>query len=317
MPDTSVITVCLNPTIDRVIEVDGFTIGAHQVGREILRAPGGKAINVSRVLAALGVRSVATGFLGADNRTGFDAVLDDPLVADEFFALPGRTRENVTITDRRTRQETHIRDVGLAVDPRSLDRLMRKLSLMSRPGNVVVFSGSLPPGIDAEDFDRMVTGCIEAGAHVAVDTSGPALRTMAGKSLWLVKPNAPELAELAGRELADLDEQLATARALTADVRHVLLTRGGEGAYLLTGALAVHARADVDPALLRNTVGCGDALLGAFVGATCRGLSARDALVEAIAVATASACHVAVAAFEPDLVAELREKVQLTDLPAA
>ena len=82
----AIITVSLNPAIDRVIEVENFTLGEHQVGHEIMRIPGGKAVNVSRVLKTLGVRNIATGFLGRDNRHEFDSVLSGHLVGDERVA---------------------------------------------------------------------------------------------------------------------------------------------------------------------------------------------------------------------------------------
>jgi 1-phosphofructokinase len=315
-PTPAIITVSLNPAIDRTIEVENFTLGAHQAGREIRRTPGGKAVNVSRALAALDVGTIATGFLGEENRSGFEPVFRKTLVTDQFFTLPGRTRENVTIADRATHQETHIRDRGLEIPRRFLDRLDKKLTLLAGADSIVIFSGSLPPGIEAEDFRRSVSHCIHSGARVAVDTSGPALQAMAGLPLWLVKPNAAELSELAGRALQDLVEQVQAARRLTTSVDNVLLTRGREGAYLVTADMALHAKVDVPPERVRNTVGCGDALLGAFVAGVWNGLAPREALAQAVAAATASACSISPAEFDPETLAEFRTKVQLTEVEA-
>ena len=314
MASPSIITVSLNPALDRVIEVDGFTIGAHQVGREVLRSAGGKALNVSRVLAAMGIRSVATGFLGDRNRGGFDSLLSDPLVGDEFFPLPGNTRENVTITDRRTGQETHIRDVGLEVAPRHLSRLAKKLRLLAADGGILIFSGSLPPGIGPADFSDLVAACQAAGARVAVDTSGDALAAMAGRRLWLVKPNGVELPLLAGREARGLDEQLAAARGLTDRVDNVVFTIGADGAYLFTRALALHAWVDVAAGSIRNTVGCGDALLGAFVAGVWRGREVGRAFRDAVACATASAMTITPGEFDAETFSQLQAKVEMTEL---
>jgi len=314
MVTATVITVSLNPAVDRVIEVDGLSLGAHQEGRELRRIAGGKAINVSRVLAALGIRSVATGFLGQASRAEFTNMLASPLIADEFFSLPGRTRENVTIADRRTHQETHIRDVGLPVDERSLERLTRKLQHTSSERSIVIFGGSLPPGISPQAFAALVNGCTSAGARVAVDTSGAALKAAAGGPLWLIKPNAAELSELGGVRLAAPDAQVAAARKLTDHIETVLLTRGAEGACLLTRQLALRGKVTIDPQRLANTVGCGDVLLAAYVAGICRGQSPREALAGALAHASASACHVATAEFDPSLVAELLAKVEISEI---
>jgi 1-phosphofructokinase len=311
---TTIITVTLNPAIDRVIEVENFTLGAHQVGREVLRSPGGKAVNISRILSALGVPTVATGFLGADNRKEFAPLLADMSVRAEFFTVPGRTRENVTIADPATGQETHVRDVGLTVSPRDVARLSSKLSLLSRAGGIVIFSGSLPPSMAPEVFGQLVETCMKAKARVAVDTSGPALREIGGRPLWLAKPNAAELPDLAGRELPDLKDQLTAARRLTWHIDNVLFSRGAEGAYLFTQELALFGRAPLEAGRVRNTVGCGDALLGAFVGAVFKGLPPRQAFAEAVACSTATACTLMPAELDVQVLEELRPLVEIQDI---
>lgn len=312
-----IITVSLNPTIDRVLEVQNFTLGQHQVGREVLRVPGGKAVNVSRVLASLGVRSVITGFLGAENRLQFDPFLKSATVVDEFFVLPGRTRENVTIVDPHAGQETHIRDVGLTVDATNLNRLRKKLDLMGREGSIVIFSGSLPPGVTPLDFQGLVRTCLDTGARVAVDTSGAALHAMTGLPLWLVKPNLAELSELTGRAAQTVTEQLDAACELAATVNTVLLTRGAEGAYLVVEGKVYHGRAALDQARVVSTVGCGDALLATYVAGAVRGLKPPAALRDALACASASACTAAPAEFDADVMDELRATVEVEALPPA
>lgn len=312
-----IITVSLNPTIDRVLEVENFTLGRHQVGREALRVPGGKAVNVSRVLASLGVRSVITGFLGAENRAQFEPFLRSAAVMDEFFVLPGRTRENVTIVDPHAGQETHIRDVGLTVDATNLNRLRKKLDLMGRKGSIVIFSGSLPPGVTPLDFQGLVRTCLDTGARVAVDTSGAALHAMTGLPLWLVKPNLTELSELTGRTIETVADQLDAARGLAATVETVLLTRGAEGAYLVVDGNAYHGRAALDPARVVSTVGCGDALLAAYVAGAVRGLEPTAAFRDALACASASACTASPAEFVPGVMDELRATVEVESAPLA
>lgn len=309
-----IITVSLNPAIDRVIEVENFTLGRHQVGREVQRSPGGKGINVSRVLSALGIKSVATGFLGEDNIGSFEPFLSDPNVGNEFFVLPGRTRENITITDPRAGQDTHVRDAGLTVAPRHLDRLANKLRLLSHPEAIVIFSGSLPPGATPQDHAVLVDACLDPGARVAVDTGGEALAPLAGRNLWLIKPNAAELAEFVGCRLDDRRDQILAARNLTAHVAIVLLTCGEEGSYLFTKDHALHARVPLGQDEVRNTVGSGDVLLGAFVAAVWQGRPLPEALTEAVAAATASVCTVTSAEFDPKLAAQLRRRVELVEV---
>jgi 1-phosphofructokinase len=307
--ETRIITVSLNPAIDRAIEVERLIPGDHLLGRELTRTAGGKGVNVARVLAALNTRCVATGFLGEANRGEFDACFAEANIADQFFPLAGRTRENITLVDCSDNTETHIRDVGLEVSQRDLDRLTSKLRLLSEDGTHVLFCGSTPPGVSPEQFSALVDACTEQGAHVAVDTSGEALRAMRGRDLWLLKPNAKELQDLVGRELSGLDEQFDAARELAEDAEHVILTRGAEGAYLFTRQLECHAHVAVPADDVRNTVGCGDALLAAFVAQRRKGEGLRMSLGRAVACATASACHEATAKFDPDLLDTLEDIV--------
>lgn len=314
MPATTIITVALNPAIDRAVEVDRLVPGSHQVGRELARIPGGKAVNVSRVLDALGVRNVATGLLGEENRGVFAPLFASGRVSDEFFSLPGRTRENITITDRQNAIETHIRMPGLEVPARQLERLTKKLLLLAGADSIVVFSGSLPPGVSVEDFAKLVDACVSAGARVALDTSGDALGALAGHKLWLVKPNAAELSLLVGRELATANEQVEAARRLVGPVETVLLSRGADGAWLFDSELALHARVDLAGRAVRNTVGCGDALLAAFLAGVWREQPVRYCLRDAVACASAAALTPTSAEFDADVYTTLQDQAELTEI---
>ncbi len=308
----TIVTVTLNPAVDRALEVEALTPGEHQVAREVTRTPGGKGINVSRVIAALGVGSIATGLLGEDNAGEFSAVFDNRRIRNELFRIPGRTRENVTIVERASVRETHLRDVGLTVPACDLQRLRSKLDLLSRAGTYVLLCGSLPPGVTSEDFAGLVDVCIERGAKVAVDTSGDALRAMAGRKLWLLKPNVDELGQLTGRTPTTPAEIAQEAGGLLEHVDCLLVTRGSQGAELFTRDVSIHALARVDEEEVVNTVGCGDALLGALVAGLVRGKALRDAFADAVACASATALSSGTARFDPETYRRLREKVLTT-----
>lgn len=309
---TQVLTVCLNPTIDRSLEVPNLTIGAHQKGREIYRIPGGKALNVSMVLSRLGVRSVATGFLGRDNRAEFDEVFRDSLMVDQFFPISGRTRENVTLLDPETRTETHIRDEGPTVSGEDIARIVSKIGLLCRPGTLAVFSGSLPPGIEFEQFAHMVDSARKAGARVAVDTSGPALTRALDARPWLIKPNCRELSELLGRTIDGVAQCITAGTSLLEKVEVVIVSFGAEGAALITAEGAWHGRAEMDPESVVSTVGCGDALLAGYISAETRELDPPDALAEAVACASAAATSVAPGEFDVAALATLRARVTVS-----
>jgi fructose-1-phosphate kinase PfkB-like protein len=147
-----------------------------------------------------------------------------------------------------------------------------------------------------------------------VDTSGEALRATAGKPVWLLKPNAEELQTLAGRPLPTRDDQLVAARELTATAEWVLLSLGADGAMLVGRDAAWSAAAPLPADQVRNTVGCGDVLLGAFVAAIHQGQSPENALADAVATATAAAAHPATAVFHQELRDQLRTQTTIEEI---
>jgi len=284
-----VITVSLNPAIDRIMEVPRFAIGQHQRGRLVSRTPAGKAVNVSRALATLGVRNIATGFLGEQEVEFFEKAFDPSRVQAQVLPLPAPTRENITIVDPVAHIETHIRDVGFVIGDTHRIRLGKKLSLMCREGSIVVFSGAVPEGISPEQFVDLLEICISAGARVAVDTSGAPLRAAASLPLWLMKPNVAELSEIAGRPLTTEADLLAAGRDLARRVKTVIVSRGEAGGFCFISDSVLAGHVPLEPERVRNTVGCGDSLLAGFIAGQILHDNVRDSYRYALAVATASA----------------------------
>ena len=328
-----IITVTLNPAIDRVLRVEHLRLGEHQLGEELWRVAAGKGLNVSKALARLGVPSIATGFVGRDNgayfesllRLGFEAGGERDLAARinlQFLEVPGLTRENVTLIDAGDRGETHIRDRGPPIGERDLLRLRRKLDLMSRPGALVIFGGGLPPGLEPEPFAQMVHVCIHAGAQVVVDSSHSALAAVRDQKLLIVKPNREELADLLGRAprpgsgqavAADPDALLSAGRELAERFPYVLISLGADGALAFHDNCALRGRVAVDPARVVSTVGCGDCLLAGLVAALAEGEPFERAFARALAVATANVTRGAPADFDP---ATVREFLAAADVQA-
>lgn len=308
-----ILTVGLNPAIDRVIEVPGLRLGVHQTGREISRCAGGKAFNLTRVVTALNVACTATGFLGRDNESQFARLLGADRVVDRMVRLPGATRVNITLADPERGTETHIRDRGLAVGREDLDALAEVLQRQVRPGTVVVFSGSLPPGCGGADHNRLVGAANAAGGHVVVDSHGPAVAELAER-IDLAAPNAAELAEWASEPTETAAQQLQAAEAVLGRAEAVLLSLGADGAMLIRPDLRLHAVVRGESIEPVNTVGCGDALLGAFLAGRVQGRSDRQALAEAVATATASAVTSLPATFDPSVRDRLRAQVRVRSL---
>lgn len=314
----------MNPAFDKVLEAPGFRIGSQVTARRVAWYPAGKGVNVSRVLAILGGRSIATGFVGRNELRLFEEHLErtgEGRIVCQLLVVRARTRDNITIVDPVDDTETHIRDVGFNVQPADVDRLQSKLSMLARPGAVVAFCGSLPPGVEPERFAEMVRTARRAGALVVVDTSDDALRALQGEDIWLAKLNERELATLSGMATDTPEAVVEAAHRLSVDgggsVRHVVATRGEYGAVMAAEGIVRKGWVIVHPGRVQNTVGCGDSLLAGML----RSLLLDDedwetAFREGLAVATANACSAEAGTLSIGEVEEFRSATTLEAVEA-
>lgn len=311
----TVITVTPNTSVDRTLEVPGLALGGHLQGRLVRLQPGGKGVNVSRCLAALGVPSVVTGFVGAREQALFRESFAASAAAVDLVPVAAPTRTCTTLLDPERGTDTHIREPGAAVSPDELAALHAKLAALAGPDALVVFCGSLPPGMAGEHLAALLAACRARGAQVAADLHGAALAEALRARPLLVKPNVEELGECLGRDLAGAGEAelLAAARSLLDRVDTVLLTRGRRGALAARAAQALACVAAIPHA--RNTVGCGDAFLAGYLAGLARGAALADALRLAAACGAAQAASDAPGRLSPTQVAELAARAEVRAIP--
>lgn len=296
MPNVRIVTVTLNPAVDRVLEAPQFAIGAHARAKRIGWYPAGKGINVARVLATLGGRCIATGLVGRNELGMFEEYLErvgEGRIITQLLVVYGRTRDNVTIQDPVLDTETHIRDEGFSIQPEDARRIASKVAMLARPGTVIAFCGSVPRGLSLGDFRTMIHRCQDQGAFAVVDTSEHVLEALRGERLWMAKLNAHELATLSGMKTETHEQAVAAARSLCLShggtIDHVVATRGAAGAIFIAPGLEVVSRVFVHPGRIANTVGCGDSLLAGMIYEWTRTGDWRDALRKGVATATATA----------------------------
>jgi tagatose 6-phosphate kinase len=298
MPDSRIITITLNPAVDRVFEASGFTVGANTPIKLVAHYPAGKGVNVSRVLGELGVPSIATGFIGNNELTMFEEHLESRgagRTVCQFLIVRARTRDNITIVDPVNETVTHLRDEGFTVTEEDVARMRSKIGLLARRGAIVSFCGSLPPGLEPSVFASMVDLCLDKGARVVVDTSGPALKAVAEKPIWLMKLNQSELAELTSTEITSDQSLYDVARSCSVlgggHYEHVVVTRKADGAVMFGASEAIVGKVSVHPGRIISTVGSGDALLAGMLAEITRSGDWFQALQCGLATATANAVN--------------------------
>ena len=273
-----IVTLTLNPSVDRTVEVEALARGevTRAVGGQV--DPGGKGINVSRALAAHGLPTRAVVTLGGAEGDHLVALLQDTGIDIVPVRIQGAIRSNITIVEPDG-TTTKINELGAELSPEELNAVFSAVRSAVESADWLVASGSLPPGTPASVYGDLVRGLAGSGTKVAIDTSGLALEAVLPAGPNLVKPNRDELAEITGRPLetiADVIEAASRLRDLGAGA--VLASLGRDGAVLVDEDGAIHGRT---PAVLPlSSVGAGDAMLAGFLAGGGKG---PDALIEALA----------------------------------
>ncbi len=284
-------TITLNPSLDYIVHADSFASGKVNRSQREEILPGGKGINVSRVLAQLGVPSVALGFAAGFTGEEFIRLTGEYGVATDFLPAAGMTRINVKI---RSREETDINASGPSVAEGDLRALGQKLA--SAPeDSVLVLAGSAPASLSSDCYSRLLAFSGRSDFRIVLDASGKLFAHSVALLPWLVKPNLEELEELVGETLASRSDAARAARQLQGrGVKNVIVSLGGEGA-LLVSERGEEIFVAAPQGKVLDTVGAGDSLLAGFLAAKERGGSDKEALEQGVAAGSATAFRVGLA----------------------
>lgn len=282
-----IFTVTLNPAWDKTVEIQDFALDAVNRITAIRTDPGGKGLNVSKVIAKLGGESTAIALLGGTTGRRIADAMDVPGIRQRFTFAAGETRTNLKVVDPVRQTHTDLNEPGLTAPPETLDAMLADLTASIRPGDVVVLSGSLPKGAPAQLYGIWTAACRAAGARVLLDADGQALVHGLAARPDLVKPNQQELSRLMGRTLQTTGELLAAAQELlAAGIPRVTVSMGGAGALFVSRAAACRAEGLRVP--VGSTVGAGDSMVAALALAAAHGLSETEAIRLAMAASAAN-----------------------------
>lgn len=285
-----ILTVTLNPALDRVVNVASFRLGkVNLIGKERVRIAGGKGINVSRIVKALGERTLATGWLGGSQGRIIKRNLDKENIDTDFVFIKEESRLNLTILDPVSGKKTHLVEDGPLISCPEVKNLEEKLKNLVEGARVVVFSGSIPRGIGEGIYDSLIKLVLSRNNRVIsiLDTRGEPLEKGLQAKPFMLKPNKEEMEELAGRRLSRLGELVEVARSLRERYVKLVVVSAGEGEVLVVGEEEVLV---LSPPSIKslNPVGAGDALVAGFAVGLLRGAGLEEMASLAVAVGAAS-----------------------------
>lgn len=278
-----IVTLTLNPSVDRTIEVQALERGA------VIRASGehvhagGKGINVTRALAGHGCKSRAVLPVGGSEGQQLVDMLTEEGVELLEVAVAAPARCNITVSEPDG-TVTKINSRGHALTAEEIEELSATVLNSVSEASWVVVGGSLPQGVPHSFYAELIEKLRPSRVPVAVDTSGPPLAAAITSAPALVKPNREELEAAVGHKLATVGEVLDAAQELRrGGAETVLASLGADGAVLVDKDGAWHGEA---PTVRRSAVGAGDAMLAGFLYGGATGL---PALATALAWGAAAA----------------------------
>lgn len=286
-----IITITLNPALDRTIRIDR-PLSPRKLNRAVgsMVEPGGKGINVSRAIKALGGTSVALGFSAGSNGRVMKDALTSADIHHDFVDVPGETRINIQLIDTFG-DHTEINEPGSKISDADYLRFLERVDHYLQPDNIFVITGSTPPQFSMDNYLKLCKKIKKAGCRLIIDASGERLLEALKLEPDFVKPNIFELAEATGDEAsADPEIVVNSARKLlTMGARAVCVSMSQEGALFVSKDEAEALYVNCNPKIFDcGAVGTGDAMVGAIANSMQNALSFCE--LAKYTVATGRAC---------------------------
>ena len=280
-----ILTITLNPAVDRTIVVETFEIDKVNRVSQLRRDIGGKGLNVTKTIRAMGGSSKALLVLGGENgKYILEKSISEGLNI-ESFEIDGDTRENIKIVDPIHGTFTDVNEPGPVLSNHQKAGLIERIQNNLELNDWLVISGSSPSGIDEEFYQSIFEDAKLKNVKIIADVNGKQLSNILKFKPYLIKPNIDELADLFEEKITSKTQAIAYARkVIEQGVEVVVVSLGSEGLLWVTKETALFANAlKVD---VKSTVGAGDAIVAGLTWSLSQNLLAEDVMKNAVAAAT-------------------------------
>ena len=305
-----IVTVTMNPAIDKTIEIDRLNRGNLNRIEKIEYDAGGKGINVSKTIRELGGESIATGFLGGNAGRVIEEVLDSRGIKHDFVWVDGETRTNTKVCEQDG-TVTELNEKGPEITPEQLTNLLEKLDDLADDNVLFILAGSIPGNMEKDIYARIIERVHKKGAKVLLDADGELFRKGLEQKPDMIKPNQWEIEELQGFSHGVSDKELINvAEKMQKDgIDTVVISLGKNGAlFVLENYVAKGMPLKVD---VHSTVGAGDAMVAAMAYSFEKKMEPRETARLCMAVSAGAVMTVGTKPPEKQLVKQLMKRVIL------
>ena len=298
-------TLTLNPAVDITGFVDDLVLDEKNYVDHEVHTPGGNGINAGIIAHRLRAPVLLSGFLGGSRGQELKTLLSDAKVPHRFLKIAGQTRMNITISARDDHHQTRLSFPG----PRIALAESRQLAVFLgrvKAGDLVLFGGSLPPGIQTAFIRKLISQLKKRNVRCLVDMPGPLLKDLIKSKPDFIKPNLTEFQSLVGRKVSSLKEILPLAKKLLRFVPVICISSVEDGALLLNEAETWHGK--IPKVKIRSTVGAGDSMVGAMASVWAKNADAP--LEQLLRLGLAASCATLI---EPGLTLGSRKSILLNE----
>ena len=286
-------TVTLNPAIDYYISMNEFNEGELNSIENGYTLPGGKGINVSKVLKNFGVESTALGFAGGFTGDYIRKNLKEYGITEELVELKENTRINIKM--KTDKDESEIAGHSPKISSEECEKFLDTMKKI-KSEDILVLSGSVPKSLDSRIYERIIE-MLPEGVKVILDTRGEPFEFALKKGVFLTKPNNVELGEFFGEKYETTEEIIAAGEKLRKmGSKNVIISLGKNGSVLVTekGAWV----GNVPKGTLVSSVGAGDSMVAGTLYGIIKGMEMEEAYRYGIASGSATAFTEGLTTFE-------------------
>lgn len=281
-------TVTLNPCIDKTVSVKGFRVGGLNRIVASKSQPSGKGINVSIAYKNLGGKTFCTGINYVSNRDVIEDFLKEQNIKNDFYTIPGELRTNLKIFDTQKEEVTEVNASGYMVPDDYEKNLLDKIVKLSKSFNVISLSGSVPQGVSADIYEKIINAVKNPNIKVVLDADGELFKNAIKACPYMIKPNDYELELYTGKKLSSNKEIAEVARKefIEKGISVVCVSLGADGALIIDKDESFYARGM--KVKVKGTVGAGDSIVAGIVYGMRQDMPLKDLLRSGVASATAS-----------------------------
>ncbi len=312
-----IVTVSPNVALDRVHVVRGFQAGEQSRAITSFLQAGGSGVHAAEIIQAFRGQSVALGLLGGKTGEFWEAEAKRRRLAYDMAPVPGETRESFCLIDLDLGNIAESVEEGPRVDADCLPVLIERLKKYLPEAELVILSGSTPPGFPEGGYVEMLELAKIRRAPVIADLHGEHLQRLLPHGPWLIKPSLNEFHELIGRRTENMQERARACQELCREYGAIIALSMSADGLLVTGpdrqCLLKPPQIDVhlQDGRGRNVIGCGDALVGALAVEYCRTANLEEAARLGVAAAHCNLGSLGVPEIDAEMTRRLSVSVEL------